>query len=178
MTEFGKEYGGGLYALCAEEKLEETVLSQLNVLKQTFRENGDFVCLLGNMSLSREERVSIVDAALAGSVHQYVLNFLRILVERGAVHEFPECVSAYRENYNRDHRVAAASVTTARPLTDAQRAQLAGKLKKMTGKEILLREKVDPSVMGGVLLELEGKRYDNTLRQRLAAIRKTMAEES
>lgn len=177
MTEFGREYGEGLYALCAEEKIDLDVQKELLSLRQIFRENEDFVKLLGNMTLSKEERVAIADAAFTGQVHEYVLNFIRILVERGSIHEFSECVSAYQDCYNRDHQVAVAEVTTAKPLNDTQRKQLIARLRQMTGKEIEIKEKIDPSVMGGVLLNMDGKRYDNTVRSRLTAIKQTMSEE-
>ncbi|MBQ8081502.1 MAG: F0F1 ATP synthase subunit delta, partial [Clostridia bacterium] len=86
-----------------------------------------------------------------------MLNFLKILVERGAIHEFESCESAYRESYNRDRGVVEAEVTTAQALSDTQRNRLVGKLMTMTGKEILLKEKVDPDVIGGVLLQMGGR---------------------
>lgn len=177
MTEFGREYGEGLYLLCAGENLGDQVLAELKALKEAFRENEGFIRLLGNMSLPKAERVRIADETFQGKIHPYTLNFLKILVERGAVHAFYECVSAYQECFNRDHQVAVAEITTARPLTDGQREKLIQKLKAMTGKDIVTREEVDPSVMGGVLLQIDGKRYDNTVRHRLAAIKQTMAGE-
>jgi F-type H+-transporting ATPase subunit delta len=177
VTEFGREYGEGLYALCAEENLDRDVLTELEALKQIFRENESFVKLLGNMTLSKEERVAIADATFKGQVHEYVLNFIKILVERGAVHEFSECISAYQACFYQNHQVAVAEVTTARPLTEAQREQLTARLKQMTGKEVEIKEKIDPSVMGGVLLNMDGKRYDNTVKSRLTAIKHTMTQE-
>ena len=177
MTEFGREYGEGLYALCAEEKLDQTVLDEVQAIRKAFRENEAFVHLLGNMSMSKEERVRIVDETFQGKIHEYTLNFLKILVERGAIHAFEDCADAYQESYFRDHQVAVAEVTTASPLNGEQRNRLLEKLKKLTGKEIVLKENIDPSVMGGVLLQMDGKRYDNTVRHRLAAIKQTMAEE-
>lgn len=177
MTEFGREYGGGLYALCAEEKIEQGVLEQMQCLKDEFRQNPDFVRLLSNMSLTKQERVSIVDGALRGQIHDYLLNFLKLLVERGAVHAFDDCLLAFAEQYNSDHQVAEAEVTTARPLDEAQRKKLMDKIRGMTGKELVLKEKVDASVLGGVLLQLDGKRYDNTVRHRLDAIKQTMIGE-
>ena len=174
MTEFGREYGEGLYALCAEENLTEPVLSELETLKGLFRDNLDFVRLLSNMSISKEERVQIADNALNGQVHLYVLNFLKLLVERGAVYEFDSCVSAYREAYQQAHRISEAEVTTARPLTSEQRQALIIKLRKMTGREIELKEYTDPGVLGGVLLQLDGRRYDNTIRHRLEDIRQAI----
>ena len=70
-----------------------------------------------------------------------------------------------------------AEVTTARPLDDDQRARLMARLREMTGKDVSLKEKIDPSVMGGVLLTLDGRRYDNTVRHRLQAIRQAMIGE-
>ena len=73
--------------------------------------------------------------------------------------------------------MAVAEVTTASALSEEQRARLRDKLKKLTGKEIVVKEKIDPSVLGGVLLQMDGKRYDNTVRHRLAAIKQTMTGE-
>ena len=177
MTEFGREYGDGLYALCAEEKITEPVLSQLDELKTLFRQNPDFIRLLSNMSLPKDERVHIVDEALRDQVHPYVLNFMKLLVERGAVYEFESCESAYRESYQADHRISEAVVTTAKPLSGEQRERLIKKLTQMTGKQIKLTETTDPDVMGGVLLEMDGRRWDNTIRQRLEDIRQAIRKE-
>ena len=177
MTEFGREYGEGLYALCAEENIDPAVLQELQVLKQAFEENDGFVKLLGNMSMSKEERVAIADETLKGQIHEYTLNFIKILVERGGIYEFGECVRAYQDCYNRAHQVAVAEVTTAQPLSEEQRKRLMEKLAGMTGKEIVIKETVDPSVMGGVLLQMDGKRYDNTVRHRLSAIKQSIAGE-
>ena len=78
MTELAREYGDGLYALCAEENLSADMLSELQELKKCLREEPDFFRLLSNMSLSKEERVGILDNALRGQVHPYLLNFLKI----------------------------------------------------------------------------------------------------
>lgn len=174
MTDLSREYGDGLYALCAEEGIAKEVLEQLQALKACFDEQPDFCRLLSNMSLSKQERVGIVDRTLRGQVHPYVLNFLKILCERGALHAFSGCEQAYREQYNRDHGVTEACVTTSAPLTEEQRRKLLIKLCSMTGHQISLREKVDPRLIGGVLLEMDGKRYDNTLRHRLQSIHQAL----
>ena len=175
MTEFGREYGDGLFELCAEEGLDEQVLGELECLKTLFRKEPDFVRLLMNMTLSRDERLSIADTALRGQVHPYVLNFIKILVERGAVSEFSSCAEAYRDRYGKAHDIAEAEVTTAAALSDAQRKALKERLEKMTGHRIHLKEHVRPEVVGGVLLELDGKRYDNTVKQRLENIRRAIS---
>ena len=176
MTELAKEYGAGMYALAAEEKIEKDVLEEMGTLRRCFKEQPEFVRLLSNMSLAKEERLGILDNALRGQVNPYVLNFLKILCERGALMEFAGCEEAYRELYNKDHGVVEAHVTTGESMSDDQRARLIEKLRQMTGKEIVLLEKVDPKVIGGVLLEMNGQRYDNTLKNRLKSIHSAMVQ--
>ena len=178
MTDLAEEYGKGLYDLTEEEHVSEDVLAQLRVLRGLFRDQPDFIRLLCNMSLAKEERTAILDGALRGQVHPYVLNFLKILCERGALHEFEGCVSAFTALYNQAHGIVEASVTTGVPLEAEQRTRLIDKLSAMTGKRIVLSEKVDPGVVGGVLLEMNGKRYDNTLRRRLEAIHAALTAEA
>ena len=178
MTELAREYGDGLYALSQEEKIASDVLSQMEMLKAAFREQPEFLKLLSNMSLSKEERVGILDGAFRGQIHPYLLNFLKILCERSALSEFSGCEEAFRIRYNQDNGIIEASVTTAAPLSADQRARMQEKLCRMTGKQIRLIEKVDEKVIGGVLLEMNGQRYDSTLRQRLDSIHQAMISEA
>ena len=178
MTELAKEYGAGLYQLAAEENASEQVLEQMRTLRGCFKEQPQFLRLLSNMALSKEERVGIIDAAFRGQVHPYLLNFIKILCERGALGEFAGCEEAFRELYNKDNGVVEALVTTGEKLSEDQRERLIEKLNAMTGKQIDLLEKVDPKVVGGVLLEMNGQRYDNTVRHRLESIRRAMVGEA
>ena len=177
MTELAKEYGAGMYALAAEENIEKAVLEELSTIKRCFKEQTEFVRLLSNMALGKEERLGILDNAMRGQVNPYVLNFLKLLCERGALSEFAGCEEAYRELYNKDHAVVEARVTTGEALSDDQRTRLTEKLRQMTGKEIILLERVDPKVIGGVLLEMDGRRYDNTVLHRLESVRRVMVGE-
>lgn len=176
MTDLCREYGEGLYALCLEENLVSDGLSQLETLAQSFREQPEFLQLLSNMSLPKPERLQILDNALRGQIHPYLLNFLKILCERGMLWEFDGCVKAFRSLYYQDHAILEAWATTSVPLGDAQKEKLISRLNMMTGKKIVLKEKVDPSVMGGIMLEMDGKRYDNTIKHRLSAIYQAMNE--
>ena len=176
MTELAREYGDGLYALTEEENISREVLEQMLTLRSLFREQPDFVRLLGNMSLSKDERVKILDSVLRGQIHIYLLNFLKILCERCALNEYEGCLAAFKTLYNQAHGIVEAFVTTAVALDDEQRARMTEKLSKMTGKKVVLNEKTDTTLVGGVLLEMNGQRYDNTLKNRLKSIHSAMVQ--
>ena len=171
MTQIGSVYGEALYGLAREEGLDKTILDQLSVLNQSFRQEADFVRLLSTPNLSKQVRCRVVDDCFRGKVQPYVLNFLKILTERGYVHHFSDCCKAYRALYNRDHGILPVTAVTAVALSDDQSRRLTEKLGNLTGKTIELTNRVDPACMGGVRLNYDGKQLDDTVAHRLDAIR-------
>lgn len=174
MTQIGNAYAQGLYALAAEEGLTEQILQQLEVLDQTLEE--DYLRLLASPALSKEERCNILDQALRGRVHIYVLNFMKLLTEKGYIRHFGACCRAYREQYNEEHGILPVRAVSAVALTGQQQQRLTEKLEKLTGKTVNLQNTVDPRVMGGVRLDYDGMRIDGTVKNRLDAVKKLLEE--
>ena len=171
MTQVGNVYGEALYDLASSEGLSRNILQELTVLEESFRQNPEFLRLLAAQSLSKQERCSILDDSFRGKLHPYVLNFLKILTEKGYPKHFFDCVASYREHYNRDNGILPVTAVTAVPLSKEQSARLCRKLVTITGKTIQLTNKLEPSVLGGIRLDYDGKCLDGTIAQRLDAIR-------
>ena len=96
MTEIARMYGGSLYDLAAEEGLETRILGELEEVNALFKANPDYLHLLSIPSIPKKERCGLLDEALRGQVHLYVLNFLKILCEKGTLRELGGCTRAYR----------------------------------------------------------------------------------
>ena len=171
MTEVGSVYGEALYSLACEEGLSETILQQLRTLDSCFMQEPDFIQLLCIPNLPKSDRCNILDESFRGKVEPYVLNFMKILTEKGYMRQFHNCVEAYGEKYNLDNGILPVTAVTACSLTDEQKQKLTDKLHKITGKQIELVNKLDPNVLGGIRLDYDGKRVDDTVSHRLDAIR-------
>ncbi len=171
MTEVGTIYGCALYDLAAGEELSEALLGQLQVLSKSFGDEPAFVKLLCAHSLSKAERCKIIDDSFADKVHPYVLNFLKLLTEKGYVRHFADCCTAYQMRYNADHNILPVTAVSAVALGDAQVDRLTAKLEERTGKKIELTNRVDPEVLGGIRLDFDGKSVDDTLAHRLESVR-------
>ena len=171
MTEVGSVYGEALYSLAHEEGLSDAILQQLKTLDGCFAQEPDFLRLLSSPNLSKAERCQILDNCFRGKVEAYVLNFLKILTEKGCIRHFGDCVSSYRSQYNQDHGILPVTAVTAVALTAGQSARLTEKLRAITGKQIDLTNKLDPAVLGGMRLDYDGKRVDDTVSHRLDAVR-------
>ena len=175
MTEFAKMYGGSLYDLAAEERADSEILAQLDECVGLLRDNPDYLRLLSTPSLPKKERCGLLDEALRGSVHQYLLNFLKILCERGQLRQLAQCAEAYRQRYNAAHGILEATAVSAVALTDDQTRRLQKKLESVTGKQIRLHCKVDPAVLGGIRLDIDGTELDGTVQSRLSGLRSSIA---
>ena len=174
MTQIGTVYGGALYQLSAEENVCDEILAQLQVLDESFRENREFLTLMDSPALPKAERCDILQQSFGGKVHPYVLNFLKILTEEGHIRHFSACCAAYRSQYNEDHNILPVTAVSAVALSDGQMQRLTEKLGNMTGATIQLRNLVDPECLGGIRLDLEGKRLDDTVAHRLQEIRELL----
>ena len=113
MTKTARVYGGSLYDLAAEEKLDGQIMEQMNEIRQIFRENPGYLKLLGEPAIPQEERMKLLDEAFGGQVEPYLLNFLKLLCEKKILREFSGCCEEFTRRYNVDHGIVEAVVTSA-----------------------------------------------------------------
>lgn len=175
MTAAGTEYGGALYELAVEEGLEQSILEQLGEVRRLLAENPDYVKLLAMPSVPKAERCAALDEAFGGQVEPYLLNFLKLLCEKGEIRSLPDCLKEYRARYNQAHGILEATAVTAVPMSAGQTDALKKKLESVTGKTVALTTRVEPGCMGGVRLEVEGTQLDGTVKNRLDEMRRLLA---
>ena len=171
MTEAATTYGQAMYDLAREEGLAKELLAQLTALDESLRAEPGFIRLLSAPNIPKEERVRILDDSFRGKLHPYVLNFLKVLTEKGYMKHFSGCCQVYRQQYNQDNGILPVTVYTAVTLSDELRRKLTAKLSTVTGKTIELDCRIDPETLGGVRLDFDGKQVDGTVRRRLEDIR-------
>ena len=145
-------------------------MNELKTLNDSFSQEPDFLRLLAAPNLSKQERCRIVDDSFRGNVHPYVLNFMKVLTEKGYMRHFDDCCKAYRALYNEDNGILVVRAVTAVALTQTQYDALVEKLSGITGKTIELENRIDPSCLGGVRLDYDGMRVDDTVSHRLETV--------
>ena len=174
MTQIANNYAQALYGLAKEEDLTRLFLDELLALDAGISEEPAFLRLLSAPNLSKDTRCDILDESFRGKVHPYILNFLKILTEKGYIRHFSDCCRAYKEQYNEDNNILSVYAVSAIALTDDQKTRLTDKLSAITGKHISLTNRVDPQCLGGIRLDYNGKRVDGTVQNRLHNIQKQL----
>lgn len=174
MSKTSNTYGGALYDLAHEEGLSAEILSGLAAFTAVFRENADYRRLLAEPSVSRPEREALLDEAWKGRIHLYVLNFVKLLCANGTISQLPDCEAAYRARYNEDNGILAVSAVSAAPLTPELTEKLRRALAAKTGKQIELTVTVEPGLIGGMKLTMQGVQYDGTVRHHLDELQRIL----
>ena len=176
MSEIAREYGCGLYLLAKEEGTVTEMLSEVRGITAILEAEPDYVALLGNLSLKKDDRIALIDTAFSGHAMPHLVSFLKLMTERGYAAHITAALLAFEALYREEEGIALAEVTSAAPLTDAERIALKERLDRLIGKHCELCERVDPSLIGGVRIMVEGQLYDGTVSGKLDRFKRRLKE--
>lgn len=170
---------GALYGkaiLGAAGKDADEIVLQLNaIVQQCFAQYPALEQLLASPRVSQVEKESLIDRVFSGKIHPKLLNFLKVLCRRGRVgwlRGIQVSANAIRDEELGRIRVV---VTSAYALTADQQKSIAAKLGQTLGKEVVLEEKVDPSLLGGILIRVGDQVFDGSVLGKMSAIRNAVS---
>ena len=174
MTGLAKEYGEGLYELARDERLLDELHGELTEIAALLTDQPDFVRLLCSRAIERDKRLEVVDATFRDQAHIFIVNFMKLLVQKERFECFEDCVKWFHQRYNEELGIVEAFVTSAVALSDNDREALRQRLAQISGKKVHLVCNVDPALIGGVRVEMDGRRYDNTIQDRLGRLKRSL----
>lgn len=171
MSDIGKEYGCALFTLASEEGRVEEYRDALLLLKGVFDDESDYLPFLASPGISLGERLGAIEAAFKEAVPEHVLSFLQLLCEKGRMGAFYSAVSEYDALYNASKRIVRAEVVSAVEMTEEEKEKLILKLEKLCKGTVRAEYSVDPDLIGGFVVELDGRIFDSSLRRRLQQVK-------
>ena len=158
-TVVSERYALSLYEVAKAENLAQEMCEALGQVSDLFAEYPDYLKVLTTPSIALEDKKQTIRAAFENQVHPYLLNFLLLLTE----------------NYL-EAGMCAVTAITAVALTSEQMEKLKDKMASVTGKQIVLKNEVNSEVIGGVLVRIENKQIDDTVKSRLSGIAATLGQ--
>ena len=176
MTGLAREYGEGLYELARDENLGLLIFKQIDDISALLKQQPQFIRLLCSRAIERGERLRIIDDTFGNHVHPYVINFMKLLVEREHFDAFLLCAQWFHQRFNEDSGIVEAFVTSAVALNEDELSALRVRLARISGRQVKLITAVDPALIGGVRVEMDGRRYDNTIQDRLGRLKRSLTQ--
>lgn len=172
-----RSIGNALFLIAEEDGVTERIAEDVGTVRAVLSESPQYVKLLDTPALSKDERIALIDNAFS-SVDERLLNLLKILAEQRGVYLFAKVFDTYEELYDSARGIERVEAITAVALTEAQLTALTKKLNAMTGKTAVIKNTVDPTILGGVKLRYQGKQLDGSVKTRLdkfeAALKSTV----
>lgn len=168
-------YASALFDLASEAGTVTAVESDLDKLAEALRESAELRALINNPEVSREA----LGRVLAGIGEHLALadlsrNFLGVLAQNRRVAELPATIRAFHMIAAAQRGEVTAEVASAHPLTDEQLATLEQKLRAREGRTVKVRTRVEPELLGGLVVTIGSKRIDGSIRSRLNSLAQAM----
>ncbi len=171
MSNLSTAYADALFEIALEENIPQEILSQSALITQVVKENADFAKFLAAPMITKEEKTDFVDKVFGGSINKNLLNFMKVMIQRKDAAVLTESFEQYEKLYNKHFNIEKAVAVTAVPMSRELQAKLTEKLEKVTGKKIVLTNKVDESCLGGVILQFSDMQINDSIAQKLETLK-------
>lgn len=137
--------------------------------------DDDIYGFLVNPKINRAKKMQVIKENLKGAEPK-VLNMVYVLISKGKVNTISDIVKEFERLRNRDEGVEEVEVATAIALDNNEQKTLIEKLSKMTGNKIVLKTKVDPTLVSGIVVRIGDKLIDGCLKSKLKTMHKQLSE--
>ncbi len=168
-------YATALFELAREGKAIDSVGKSLESLKAALAQSKDFAKLTNNPMLSRDAAARAV-AAVARSLKldKLTTKFLGVLAANRRLNELGAIISSYAALSSAHRGEVSAQVVSAHALDKAQITALKAKLKAKVGRDVAVDLKVDPAILGGLVVKIGSQMIDSSIRTRLNSLANAM----
>ncbi|MBI3726658.1 ATP synthase F1 subunit delta [bacterium] len=171
-------YAEALLALAFEKGVHAEVKRDLEEIGRILEDEPAAHVFLVTPKIGKAAKREVIDRVFGGRVTEIVQNFLKVMVDKDRAAELPRAIAAFVSGYHERQGELVVSVKSSHPLDDDEREKLRDVLKKRFRKaginDVILEERTEPALLGGVVLRTGDTVYDGSLRSRLGAIRERM----
>ena len=171
-----RRYARALLDVATEKKQAEPIKAELAAVVVLLGGHKDLASLLAHPAVSAERKRKLVEAvAQQARLSEIMSRLLALLGERDRLDQLPAIAAAYAKLWNDQRGIVAAEAVSATPLDETQKRAVAEALGKSTGREVDLSVRVDPALLGGMQVNMQGRTYDGSVRARLSALRRRLS---
>jgi F-type H+-transporting ATPase subunit delta len=170
-------YATALFELASESGAVDAVSADLATFDAMIAESADLQRLVGSPAFTAQEQVSAVTALTAkAGITGLAANFIGLVASKRRLFALPGMIRAYRARVAEAKGIVSAQVTLAEEPSAAQLKDIAATLKQVAGKDVDVSVKVDPAIIGGLVVKMGSRMVDASLKTKLNSIRLAMKE--
>jgi F-type H+-transporting ATPase subunit delta len=171
-----KRYAKSLIDIAIELKQLDPVHNDIVFLKSVTEKSREFVLMLNSPIIKADKKYKVIQAITDGKISKITGTFLKLLCNKGRESNLPGVITSFIEQYNSIIGLHNAKLTTASPISKELADSFISKIKTSTSyKNVHLETAVDENIIGGFILQMEGKLIDNSILRNLNDVKKEFA---
>ena len=176
MNVIANRYAEALFQIGEEEKLTDMLYQELSEIVNLIKVNQDLFSILKSPVISKKEKISLIDKIFEDKININIKNFLKILIEQDRISFISDISDSYKELLNEKNNILEGFVISAIPMKKEEIKELEEKLSEKYNKNVTLENKVDKSILGGVLVRLGNEEIDGTVKTRLDKMKEQLSQ--
>jgi F-type H+-transporting ATPase subunit delta len=166
-----KKYSAALFELARERNLIDIAWEQFNSLAEFLRRDETFLNFMEAPQISEQKKMALIEKVFENRLERPFYDFLLVLVGKRRIRFLPEIVEYFDNLVREDKGIARAICISAVPISDAERKEVIARLQRKTSLKIELEEKVDESLIGGMVVMFREQIIDGSIRHGLDLLR-------
>jgi F-type H+-transporting ATPase subunit delta len=167
-------YAKALIDLAVEQKNIEVVKTDLELFRTTLRANANLLQVVKSPVVSNNDKIVILNKIFGQSMHPSTMSFFNLVVRKNRSYILKEIYEAFIDQYNQIHNIITATVKTALPIDAAVAQEVTRFVEKQSGKKVTLNTITDPSLIGGLVIQIGDNLYDASVSGKINKIRQNL----
>ena len=170
ISEVSRRYAKALYESSKSAKNTDRVFSELRAISEAI--NGDPVVqdFFNSPLVTPDQKITTIKNSLSNKISSEVYNFLILLAEKNRLGVFSDILASYEHISDEDHGVTRGTVRSATTLTPEAQARIEEIVNTVTKRKVILNFSVDPKVLGGMVAQVGGWTFDDSLESHLTRL--------
>ena len=165
-------YAKALLSSAKEAKVEEQVYSEMTTLDSAFAQIQLLKQAMTNPTLTKEDKIKLLNSVFNNKASKLTKGFINLVVENGREDYFHRIALSFQELYRKDKNIVVTHLTTAIELDEPLKKKIINSVEEQENSKVELRTEVNPDIIGGYILDIDGKRLDASIIRQLSKLYK------
>jgi|LAHS01.1.fsa_nt_gb F-type H+-transporting ATPase subunit delta len=172
-----QRYAAALFSLAQDEKKVEEYQTALKEIESLFKTNPDLLPFLSSYAIEKEDLYAVIDKIWGKSSLRSLAPFLKVLVNEHVIGHFADVVFAYNSLANDSRGIKEGIVYSTEILSEDAVHSIEQALGVALGAQVALENRVDPGLLGGIKVAVDGKVFDGSLENKIESLRQKLLKQ-
>lgn len=171
-----KKYANALFETANEMDKAELVMQNLIFIDETLKTNEQLFAFFNNPIITRDDKKDVAQKIFAIHIEKTVLDLMFVLIDNARIDAFNEVVNQYANLFNIKENIVKPNIISAVELNEEQKQKVIAKLQNKLNKQIIPNYIVDESIIAGMIIEIDDKVIDFSLKEKFEQVQKQLVK--